>query len=190
MTDWLHLAIERYGLVAVFIGCLAEGESAATLAGFFAHQGLFAPLAAFTTVFSGAFLGDMAAFLIGRRAIGHHRLEKLRQSAKFIRAAQFVQRNPVRAILFNRYIYGLRTVGGLAVGAAGVPLARFVPLNALASLIWAILFCALGYAFGRTLEAVLATELARHQRLFAALAAAVTATAAVWLASNWLRRRG
>lgn len=190
MTDWLHVAIERYGLFAVFIGCLAEGESAATLAGFLVHQGVFKPIAALTTVFTGAFLGDLAAFLAGRRAIGHQRFEKLRRSENFVRAAGFVQRNPAKAVLFNRYIYGLRTVGGLAVGAAGVPVGLFLALNALASMIWTALFCSVGYAFGLTVEAVLAAELARHQRLIAALAAAAITAAAVWLISKRLRKGG
>ncbi len=188
MTDWLHLLIERYGLIAVFVGCLAEGESAATLAGFFAHQGLFAPATAFATVFSGAFLGDSAAYLVGGRTIGFKRLEKLRASPKFIHAAEFVRRNPAKAILLMRYIYGLRTVGGIAVGAAGVPLGRFLALNGLSSLIWTAIFCGVGYAFGLTLQTVFAAELARHERLFAALAVAILVTGAVWLASRRLRR--
>ena len=36
MTDAIHLLIEKSGLFAVFIGCVAEGESAAILAGFLA----------------------------------------------------------------------------------------------------------------------------------------------------------
>jgi membrane protein DedA with SNARE-associated domain len=185
VTDWLHLLIERYGLIAVFVGCLAEGESAATLAGFFAHQGLFAPATAFATVFSGAFLGDSAAYLVGGRTIGFKRLEKLRASPNFIHAAEFVRRNPAKAILLMRYIYGLRTVGGIA---AGVPLGRFLALNGLSSLIWTAIFCGVGCAFGLTLQTVVAAELARHERLFAALAVAILVTGAVWLASRRLRR--
>ena len=36
MTETLHWLVARYGLIAVFLGCVAEGESAAILGGFFA----------------------------------------------------------------------------------------------------------------------------------------------------------
>ena len=61
-----HL-IEQYGLIAVFVACVAEGETAAILAGFFAHQGVFVPWQAFVAVFLGAFGGDAMFFLCGRR---------------------------------------------------------------------------------------------------------------------------
>ncbi|TIT47170.1 MAG: DedA family protein, partial [Mesorhizobium sp.] len=41
MTEAIHHFIEQYGLLAVFLGCVAEGESAAILGGFFAHQHVF-----------------------------------------------------------------------------------------------------------------------------------------------------
>ncbi|TIN07946.1 MAG: DedA family protein, partial [Mesorhizobium sp.] len=41
MTEAIHRLIEQYGLIAVFFGCVAEGESAAILGGFFAHQHIF-----------------------------------------------------------------------------------------------------------------------------------------------------
>ena len=68
MSDTLHSLIEQYGLIAVFVGCLAEGETAAIVAGFFAHQGVFVPWQAFVAVFLGAFGGDAAFFLCGRRS--------------------------------------------------------------------------------------------------------------------------
>ena len=43
----LHQLVARYGLIAVFLGCVAEGESAAILGGFFAHQKVFVPWQAF-----------------------------------------------------------------------------------------------------------------------------------------------
>ena len=65
MTETLHLLIERYGLLAVFAGCLAEGESAAVLAGFFTHQHVFPVAGALAATFFGAFIGDTAIFLAG-----------------------------------------------------------------------------------------------------------------------------
>ena len=42
MDHIIEYWIAQYGLIAVFLGCLAEGETAALLGGFFAHQQVFA----------------------------------------------------------------------------------------------------------------------------------------------------
>ncbi|TIU08032.1 MAG: DedA family protein, partial [Mesorhizobium sp.] len=66
MTEAIHRLIEQYGLIAVFFGCVAEGESAAILGGFFAHQHIFVLWQAFLAAFLGAFAGDTAFFTLGR----------------------------------------------------------------------------------------------------------------------------
>ncbi|TIT59432.1 MAG: DedA family protein, partial [Mesorhizobium sp.] len=63
MTEAIHLFIEQYGLLAVFLGCLAEGESAAILGGFFAHQHVFVLWHAFAAAALGAFAGDTFFFI-------------------------------------------------------------------------------------------------------------------------------
>ena len=59
--------IAQYGLIAVFLGCLLEGETAALLGGFFAHQQAFALWQTVLAAFCGATLGDTGFFLLGRR---------------------------------------------------------------------------------------------------------------------------
>jgi membrane protein DedA with SNARE-associated domain len=57
-------------------------------------------------------------------------------------------------IVSFRFFYGFRMVAPFAIGAAGVPLGRFVTLNALSGVIWASLFGLAGYFFGAALDMV------------------------------------
>ena len=66
MTDTIHTLIEQYGLIAVFIACVAEGETAAILAGFFAHRGYMSFAAVVAVATFGAFCGDQFWFWLGR----------------------------------------------------------------------------------------------------------------------------
>jgi len=66
MTEFIHYLIEQYGLIAVFLGCVAEGESAAILGGFFAHQHLFVLWHTILAAALGAFAGDTLFFILGR----------------------------------------------------------------------------------------------------------------------------
>lgn len=122
MSDLLHALVERFGLVAVFLGCLAEGESAAIFGGFFAHQGVFDPWMTLAIAFSGAWLGDTALFLAGRRFADHPRVVRIRAKPGFRHAHELIERHPDLFVLTNRFIYGLRTVGGIAAGLSGVQL--------------------------------------------------------------------
>lgn len=189
MMHWLHDLVEQYGLYAVFLGCVAEGESAAILGGFFAHQGLFAPWQAFLAAFAGAFLGDTLFFLAGRRYADHPRIARLRQRAGFSHAFALVQKHPNIFVLTNRYIYGLRLVGGIAAGMAEIPVWRFAVLNAISSMVWAVLFGSLGYFFGIGAEAVIGRALAHHHRLVIGLGIGLSAAVVGWLVARHLARR-
>lgn len=177
MIDTFHALIEQYGLIAIFIGCLAEGESAAVLAGFFAHQHVFTLAGAFLAVFGGAFLGDCGIFVLGRRFSSRPRVKALMARPGFDRALGLVARHPVPYVLLNRYVYGFRLVGGIAAGLSSIPAPLFFVLNAASSAIWAALFMAFGYLFGQGAEKLLGGALEKHERLLIGLA--ITAGVAV-----------
>jgi membrane protein DedA with SNARE-associated domain len=189
MIDWIHALVERYGLIAVFLGCVAEGESAAMLAGFFAHQALFLPWQALCTAWAGAFIGDAIFFVVGRRFARHAFVEKLRVRPGFAQAYGMLQAHRDLFVLSNRFLYGLRLVGGIAVGLSDIAVGRFLVLNAISALVWAGLFCTLGYVFGLGAEHLIGDALMRHERLLIGLILAACAALAAWLLARHVRNK-
>lgn len=188
MTDTIHALIEHYGLIAVFIACVAEGETAAILAGFFAHQGVFVPWQAFVAVFLGAFGGDAAFFLCGRRFADTALVKRFRTRPGFDRALDLINRHPALYVIGNRYVYGFRLVGGVAAGLSSIPASIFVVLNAVSSFIWTSIFCGIGYVFGLSAERILGEALEKHERLLIALGIGVVIGLAGWYAAHHLSR--
>lgn len=184
MTTFIHHLIEQYGLIAVFLGCVAEGESAAILGGFFAHQHVFVLWHATLAAFLGAFVGDTLFFTLGRGFEDHPRVLKLRRRAGFSHAYQMVRDHPNLFVLSNRYIYGMRLVGGIAAGLSGISLFRFVALNAISSAVWATLFTGIGYVFGLGAEQIAGRALLHHQRLLIALAIGVAVAVIAFLVAH------
>lgn len=189
MSETIHALIEQYGLVAAFIGCLAEGETAAILSGFFVHQGVFAPWQAFVAVFLGAFGGDAAFFLCGRRFAGTTFVKGLRSKPGFDRAFDLMQRYPALYVIGNRYVYGFRLIGGVAAGLSSIAAPKFVTLNAISAFIWTVLFVGIGYVFGLGAEQLLGAELHKHQRLLVGMGIGMAVIVAGAIAAHLLGRR-
>jgi len=191
--DAVHIAleplVEQYGLIVVFLGSLAEGETAAIVGGLLAHQKVFLLWQTVAAAFAGAAIGDGLMFLLGRRCASHPRVEALRARPGFDRAYRLLQAHPDAFVLANRFVYGMRLVGGLAAGLAGVSTARFVVLNGIASMVWALVFTAFGYGFGVGIERLLGQELLRERHLLVALGLALMLLAAGVVVARRMRAR-
>jgi membrane protein DedA with SNARE-associated domain len=87
-------------------------------------------------------------------------------------------------LLGVRFVPGLSIVGLLAAGLYGVPVARFMALNAVAALGWAAAYGTLGYLLGHAVERVLG-GIGRYER---PVALVLLALALLWIAVTWLRR--
>ena len=189
MSETIHSLIEQYGLIAVFVACVAEGETAAILAGFFAHQGVFVPWQAFVAVFLGAFGGDAAFFLCGRRFADRPFVQRLRNRPGFDRAFELMKRHPALYVIGNRYVYGFRLVGGVAAGMSGIAAPKFVVLNAISALVWTILFSGIGYVFGLGAEQLIGDTLHKHERLLVGLGIGIAVGMVGWYAAHRFSRR-
>ncbi|MGX9120656.1 DedA family protein [Mesorhizobium sp. BHbsci] len=189
MTDAIHHLVEQYGLIAVFLGCVAEGESAALLGGFFAHQHVFVLWQAFLAASIGAFVGDTLFFTLGRSFANHPLVIKLRGRPGFSHAYRLVSNHPDIFVLSNRFIYGLRLVGGIAAGLSGIAVTRFVILNAISSMVWAGLFTTIGYVFGLGAERIVGQALVRHERLLIALAIGLAAAVLAWFIAHTIAKK-
>ncbi|TGQ72812.1 MAG: DedA family protein [Mesorhizobium sp.] len=189
MTEAIHHFIEQYGLLAVFLGCVAEGESAAILGGFFAHQHVFVLWHAFVAASLGAFVGDTFFFILGRSFADHRYVVSLRRRPGFRRAYRLLNTHPDIFVLSNRYVYGMRLVGGIAAGLSTIPVPRFIVLNAISSAVWATLFGTIGYVFGMGAEHFIGQALLRHERLLVGLGIGVAVAVLAWFIARHIAKR-
>lgn len=89
---------------------------------------------------AGAFLGDNAAYLLGRRlgpAVGKRVFAGDRGARRRGWAERSLSRFGAAIIVLCRFIPGGRTAVTLTCGMVGYPLRRFVPATALAGAAWA-----------------------------------------------------
>lgn len=145
----------NYGYWAVFIGCLLEGETILILGGLAAHQTSLRLVDVILVATLGGMLGDQILFWVGR-FFGPRILPRLhRQQATIDRVSGLIQRYPTASIFSVRFLYGMRLVGPLVIGASRLSPIRFSLVNLLGAAVWATLFVMGGYWAGEALQNLL-----------------------------------
>ncbi len=144
--------IAQYGYIALFLGTLLEGEAVLILAGFAAHQGYLQLHWVMIIALLGGFLGDQIYFWLGRWRGAWVLSHFPRFAPAFERANALIERYHEALIVGIRFLYGLRTVGPMALGMSTVPAWRFMLFNMLGAAVWAAGIGGAGYLFGQALE--------------------------------------
>ncbi|TDV60812.1 DedA family protein [Pseudomonas sp. LP_7_YM] len=151
----INYLLVNYGYWAVFIGCLLEGETILILGGLAAHQTSLRLIDVIAVATLGGMVGDQILFWVGRY-YGPRILPRLhRQQAAIDRVSGLIERYPTASIFSVRFLYGMRLVGPLVIGASRLSPVRFSLVNLLGAAVWATLFVMGGYWAGDALENLL-----------------------------------
>lgn len=178
--------IQDYGYVAVLIGTFLEGETILVLGGLAAHLGYLELEWVILAAFAGSFFGDQLYFYIGRhwgpRIIAKRRSWQLNAEKVY----RHLHRHQNLLILTFRFYYGLRNVTPFAIGASQVSRVRFLVLNVIGAVIWAVALAVLGYLFGEAGRLFL-SDFQRNGLYL--LGAVVLLGVVIWLITQLLQRR-
>jgi membrane protein DedA with SNARE-associated domain len=151
----LQSIIEHYGYAAILIGTFLEGETILVLAGLAAHQGYLVLTWVILAAFLGSLCGDQLFFYLGRK---HSQAVLSRRPAwkqKAEKVHKLMNRFETPMILSFRFFYGLRTLSPFVIGMSPVSVKKFILLNAVGALVWAVVVGSGGYLFGHALEVLI-----------------------------------
>jgi membrane protein DedA with SNARE-associated domain len=158
----LAAAAQPWVLILVFACCVIDGffppipsESVVVgLAAVAATADVPAPALLLMTAAGGAFVGDNAAYLIGRRT-GTRRWSWMRgprMQAAFHWAGRELRKRSASLILVARFVPIGRVAVNLTAGATHYPRPKFVGLTVLSAVLWASYSVAIGMFFGQWFE--------------------------------------
>ncbi|HMV85402.1 MAG TPA: DedA family protein [Blastocatellia bacterium] len=151
----LETLIIHYGYGLLFFGVMLEGETFLIIGAFLAHRGYLNLPLVMLTAFAGTFVIDQCSFWLGRIK-GNAFLQKHpRWRARVANVDAKLQRWHTALVVGFRFLYGMRYLTPFVIGLSGYPVRRFVLLNLLGGIIWAVVNGLLGYAFGHAMELVL-----------------------------------
>ena len=182
----LEAFVTAYGYPALAAGTILEGGTVGMVAGGLAHSGYLQLQWVIAIIFVCAFGADQFFFRVGKRS-GRGLLEKRpRWAQRADRVRRFLVAYQVIAVLGFRFIYGMRTITPIVIGASGFGTRRFMLLNLCSTLAWATVVGSSGYFFGHLLETILVDV--RHHVVAIVLVAALL-SGVVWLCRRWAQGR-
>jgi len=151
----IEASIIHYGYIVILLTTFFGGEEFLMLAGFLAHRGYLTFSLIVLSGFTGSLVADQLYFFIGRKKgiafLNKHPSWKTRAD----RIRKLLQQHQNLVILLFRFVYGIRTVTPVLIGVSNVSSFKFLVLNAVGALMWAIALTSLGYFFGQTAELLL-----------------------------------
>ncbi len=174
----IETLVSSYGYLALWIGTFLEGETILVIGGLAAHQGYLKLTGVIVAAFAGSLMGDQFFFYLGRR---HSRFILEKRPAwqpRIDKVHRLLERYETITILSFRFLYGLRSITPFVLGMSRVRLLKFVILNAVGALVWAVTVGMGGYFFGHAVENLIG-EIKQYEGYFL-LMISLTGTC-VWL---------
>lgn len=141
---------------AAFIGLVFPGETVVIVGGLVAGQGKINLFALIAVVWLCAILGDITAFVLGRR-LGRTFLRRhgrlIRLSDELLdRVDRVFERWGGWAVLVGRFITFVRAITPFIAGSTRLRFRRFILFDILATCLWSIELCLIGFIFWRSID--------------------------------------
>ncbi|MDR1034346.1 MAG: VTT domain-containing protein [Holosporales bacterium] len=138
--------VKEWGYLAVFLGSIFEGEVILLTASAFAAGGYLSIYKIFIIAFTTTVLVDQGLFFLGYKAGINWlilRFPKLQVARD--KVFSLLNKMDIFFIFAFRFIYGIRTISPIIIGAAKIYPPRFIGYNILSGFCWAFIGCFIGY---------------------------------------------
>jgi membrane protein DedA with SNARE-associated domain len=176
--------LERWGLPAVFLASVVDGDVGPLLAGVLVHLGLHDFVTTLAVTTAALLSADTAWYAVGRRGG-----PALRASRLYRRVGRTIERVADRVgpweLVLSRLVYGTRTASMLFWGVRGLGLRTFLAIDAVGAFLWSLALVWVGWGLSAGVTTLTGEVKALERRLLGAVLIAVLVVAGVRL----LRRR-
>jgi membrane protein DedA with SNARE-associated domain len=146
---YFYKLIETWGVYAIFVLCMIEGDITLLISGVMAHSRFFGDYS-FGKVFlfgmTGGVAGDSFGYWLGRFFAAKIENYKFYQRSQ-PRIERLVDKFGGWAIVVSKYIYGVRVAITISSGVGKMPYSRFLINDIISCSIWALMLAGVGYFF-------------------------------------------
>jgi membrane protein DedA with SNARE-associated domain len=154
---YFYKIIETWGVYAIFVLCMIEGDITLLISGVMAHSRFFGEYS-FGKVFlfgmAGGVAGDSFGYWLGRFFAAKIQNYKFYQKSQ-PRIERLVDKFGGWAIVVSKYIYGVRVAITISSGVGKMPFSRFLINDIISCSIWALMLAGIGYFFSGLITSII-----------------------------------
>ncbi|MGE4294627.1 MAG: DedA family protein [Campylobacterales bacterium] len=132
--------LATYGYVALFIYSLGGGFVGLIAAGVLSSMGYLDLFVSLAVAFAANFIGDMILFYLGRYNKREIMPYLRRHRRKLALSHLLMKRHGNRILIFQKFVYGLKTLVPVAIGLTRYDLRSFALYNLIGAFLWALVF--------------------------------------------------
>lgn len=144
--------IRDWGYIVLFLYSFGGGFVALAIAGVLSYSGELNIYITLMVAGSANFIGDQFLFLLARNNKHYAKNIMSKYGRKVAYAHLLMRKYGSFAIIFQKYIYGIKTLIPLAIGLTKYNTTKFIFFNVFATIIWTLIVGVASYQLG---EAVL-----------------------------------
>ncbi|OAN78568.1 hypothetical protein A8B82_09360 [Sulfitobacter sp. EhC04] len=181
----LESLVSYFGVPALFLGCLVEGESVAITGGALVHRHMLPFVPVLLAIGSGAWVADTLFFWLGRRFRAHLFVQRQLAGSRIASVMGKIRAQPGRFAALFRFIPGMRILFPFALAQTQITYRRYGAITAASAAIWAMFYIVVGHLVGAILARVLGHI---HHAHVIVWGGGIAATLSVLLAVHHLRR--
>jgi len=146
---------QQYGYLIIFAGTFFEGETTLVLGGLLANQHHLNFWLVVGTAVLASYIGHVVFYFLGKTS-SVWILEKFPSLKIKIEQAEYISRRYEPLGLFiTQYVFGIRLASALSFGILDMKISKFLTLQLISCLVWAILFASLGYWVGSSFDSLI-----------------------------------
>lgn len=151
-TQFFYELVGHYGIYAILILVMLEGDITLLLAGVLAHSMFFGDYSFGQVLIAGTIGGvisDNVAYALGRgfcHTVSGFRFYK----AASPRIESLTNKFGVLSIFLSKFIWGLRWAACIFYGVGKMPYTRFLPISFASCFLWSFVLSGAGYFFSST----------------------------------------
>jgi membrane protein DedA with SNARE-associated domain len=173
-----------WGLAAVYLGTVLEGEAVLLVAVLLVEQEVFSLQGIIVAGYLGAITGDLFCFWMGRRH-GRYLLARWPSfGGRVMQVAELLKKHRIIVILGYRFVYGARSAVPAALGMSGISRIFFILLDLCAACAWILGITVLGRVCIRSMR--VDNLLDSYQF---AVAGIVFLVVSLWIARRYIHKR-
>lgn len=147
--------LKEYGYIILFFWSIMEGETGLVMAGVLSHTGDMNLWLSIVVAAIGGFIGDQIYFYMGRFNKDWLHREFKAHRRKFAKVRILLRKYGAGIIFIQRFMYGMRTIIPMAIGASGYDPRKFAIINFISAFLWASITIVPSYIFGKQILEIL-----------------------------------